>query len=100
MTAIRNTQTGQWTYPEKSDRPRRESPEFVRLVTGSVNGQYRTEQIIHIPSITQIREGAFGHYIHIRDNREPVPIEESEYIELTNVLANRTVTLGAKDTDV
>jgi hypothetical protein len=96
MTSIRNITTGEWIV----GGPSKDKAEFVRLVTGSVNGQYRAEEIIHIPSITRIREGIFGHYIHIRDERETVSIEESEYIELRNVLANRTVTLGSVEHDV
>lgn len=89
MTAIHNTRTGEWIYPEA--RPKAaglstHAPQFVRVLGQSPLTGHRRETIINIGQITKVEHHSDRCWVSVRGQREPVALYPGEYERLLDVL--------------
>lgn len=86
MTTIMNKHTGELIHGTGRKPQPNQPVQFVRLHSDYVDGDYRRERIVHIPSIEQIQVRGTGIYVHIHRDPEPLRLFQDEYDLLTEHL--------------
>ena len=80
MTTIINRKTGEVIHG--NGRPNKEPAQpvtFIRVQPDFVDGDYRRERIIHIPSIEQIQVHSNGAQVYLQNDPEPLLLFTDEY---------------------
>lgn len=98
MTAIRNTQTGEWIHP--APRSRSVAPQYIRVTASRPRNVYRGEHVINIAHITKIERCAAGYWLYVAGSNEPLLIFREEYEQLIDALESSGQLLTLREGEV